>query len=90
MLAIIKMPGEDPERREIDNTLGALQALVEGCIETVSFGNRIVAVVNEEARLRGMAHNVLGIYGPMVFLGRAGSEFRGLTEREAEFLMDSL
>jgi hypothetical protein len=30
MLAVIKLPGEEPEMREIDNTLQALQEIVEG------------------------------------------------------------
>ena len=90
MLAVIKMPGEEPEMREIENTLTALQALVGGYIETVRLSKSIVIVINEEGRLRGMAPNVLGLVGPMVCVGVADEEFRGLTEGEAEFLMDSL
>lgn len=90
MLAVIKMPGEEPEMREIDNTLTALQALVGGYIETVRLSKSIVIVINEEGRLRGMKPNALGLVGPMVCVGVADEEFRGLTEGEAEFLMDSL
>lgn len=90
MLAVIKLPGQEPEMREIDNSLSALQAIVEGYIECVNIGSTIVAVMNEEGRLRGMSSNVLGFVGPLVFVGRAGDEFRSLTEDEADFLMDSL
>lgn len=90
MLAVIKLPGEEPEMREIENTLKALQAIVEGPIETVRLSKSIVIVINEEGRIRGMTPNVLGLVGPMVCVGVAGEEFRGLTEAEAEILMDSL
>ena len=90
MLAVIKRPGEEPEMKEIDNTLTALQEIVEGYIETVRLNKEIVIVLNEEGRIRGMQPNVLGLVGPLVFVGHAGEEFRALTEREAEFLMDSL
>ena len=90
MLAVIKLPGQEPETREIGNTLKQLQALVDGWIETVTLSRDIVIVMNEEGRLRGMEPNVLGFVGPLVFVGRDGDDFRGLTEREAELLMDSL
>lgn len=90
MLAVIKLPGEEPEMKEIDNTLQALQAIVDGPIETVRLSKSIVIIVNEEGRIRGMERNSLGLVGPMVCVGHAGEEFRGLTEDEAEFLVDSL
>ena len=90
MLAVIKLPGEEPEMREIENTLKALQGIVDGPIETVRLCKSIVIIVNEEGRIRGMERNSLGLVGPMVCVGHAGEEFRGLTEDEAEFLMDSL
>lgn len=90
MLAVIKRPQEEPEMREIDNTLQALQAIVDGPIETLRLSKSIVIIVNKEGRLRGMQCNSLGFAGPMVCVGHAGEEFRGLTEAEAEFLMDSL
>lgn len=90
MLAVIKKPGEEPEMREIENTLQALQAIVDGPIETLRLSKSIVIIVNREGRLRGMQCNSLGLAGPMVCVGHAGEEFRGLTEADAEFLMDSL
>jgi hypothetical protein len=56
----------------------------------VRLSKSIVIIVNEEGRIRGMKPNSLGLVGPMVCVGHADEEFRGLTEDEAEFLMDSL
>lgn len=47
-------PGKEPALKNIDNTLEALQAEVDGPIETVSLDNGMVVIVNEEGRLRGM------------------------------------
>ncbi|MBO7669866.1 MAG: DUF3846 domain-containing protein [Oscillospiraceae bacterium] len=87
MLCVIKQPGQDPEITEIDNTLRALQQAVGGYIETVRMGRSVIAIVNEEGRLIGLLPNVLGLVGPIVFLGDDGEEFRGLTEDEASWLM---
>lgn len=87
MLCVVKKPGEDPEMKEIENTLEALQHEVGGYIECVMLCRGIICVINEESRLRGMEPNTLGLVGPVVFVGDAGDEFRALTEDEAEFLM---
>lgn len=87
MLCVIKEPGKEPEMREIPNTLKALQAAVGGHIETARIGGEIVCIMNEEGRLLGMEHNVLGFVGPLVFVGVQGCDFRSLTEDEAAFLM---
>jgi len=87
MLAVIKNPDEEPEMKEIDNTLRALQDAVAGHIETVRFG-KVAAIINEEGRLMGLKENTLGFVGPVVFVGVRGEEFRGLTEDEAWMIME--
>ena len=54
MKAIRKKPGCAPELIDIDNTLKALQAEVDGYIETVTIASDAVVICNEEGRLRGM------------------------------------
>ena len=68
---------------EIDNTLEALQAAVDGYIETVRLvPGRAVMIVNEEGLLRGMPHNITAslaagtqIVGPALVVGVDGDEF---------------
>ncbi|MZT26608.1 DUF3846 domain-containing protein [Butyricicoccus sp. BIOML-A1] len=55
MKAIRKKPGCAPELIDIDNTLKALQAEVDGYIETVTIASDAVVICNEEGVLRGNA-----------------------------------
>ncbi len=79
----IKFKGRIIEEIEIDNTLEALQAAVDGYIETVTLvPGRAVMIVNEEGLLRGMAPNpaasmIAGnkIVGPALIVGVDGDEF---------------
>lgn len=67
----------------IENTLEALQAAVDGYIETVTLiPGKAVMIVNEEGLLRGMAPNPIAsnvantqIVGPAVVVGVDGDEF---------------
>jgi len=68
---------------DIENTLEALQAAVDGYIETVKLvPGRAVMIVNEEGLLRGMPHNITAslaagtqIVGPAIVIGVDGEEF---------------
>ena len=67
----------------IENTLDALQAAVDGYIEAVTLiPGKAVMIVNEEGLLRGMAPNTVAslaagtqIVGPAVVVGVDGEEF---------------
>ena len=67
----------------IENTLDALQAAVDGYIEAVTLiPGKAVMIVNEEGLLRGMAPNPIAsnvantqIVGPAVVVGVDGDEF---------------
>lgn len=67
----------------IENTLEALQAAVDGHIETVRLvPGRAVMIVNEEGLLRGMPHNITAslaagtqIVGLALVVGVDGEEF---------------
>ncbi len=89
MKAIRKKPGCAPELIDIDNTLKALQAEVDGYIETVTTASDAVVICNEEGRLRGMSYNCLFFgmvfVGTILVVGRNKDEFCDVPE--ADFLM---
>lgn len=77
---IIKHPEEPVGREcEIENDLKTLQRIVDGYIETVSIGNNIVIICNEEGRLRDLPYNCdvihLGFVGTIICAGVHGEEF---------------
>ena len=71
------------EELEIENTLEALQKVVDGYIETVTLiGGYAVMIANEEGLLRGMSSNLTAsavaarkIVGPALVDGVDGDEF---------------
>ena len=73
---------------DIENTLEALQAAVDGYIESVTLiPDKAVMIVNEEGRLRGMTPNPIAsavantqIVGPAVVVGVNGEEFADIPE----------
>ena len=79
---IVKQPGRDPERVELDNTLEALQKAVGGFIETVTINDKVVVICDEEGRLKDLEPNcnVFGhsFAGPIIFAGVGGEEFASL------------
>ena len=76
---MIKEPGENWERREIDNTLKTLQGLVGGRIETVSVQDDLLLIVNEEGVLQDLDPNlyICGYWlrGTVVAVGFDGENF---------------
>ena len=83
MKAIRKKPGAQPELIDIDNTLKALQAEVDGYIETVTIASDAVVIGNEEGVLRGLPYNCRFV--GVDFVGRNKDEFCDVPE--ADFLM---
>ena len=74
-----KMPGHQPEERDIDGSLSSLQGIVEGYIEVIPLSEDVAMVINEEGKLREMTVNFAFrgdlIVGPVVFVGIDGEEF---------------
>lgn len=74
---------------DVENTLEALQEVVDGYIETVPIlPGEAVMIVNEEGRLRGMAVNTIAsivsnrhIVGPALIVGVDGEEFTDVSEK---------
>lgn len=86
MTAIIKRPGQPAFRREIDNTLDALQELVGGYIETVNLPGSIVMIVNEEGKILRLPINFRLncdlIRGTAVFVSVNGEDFCSLNQAQ--------
>lgn len=86
MTAIIKRPGQPAFRREISNTLEALQELVGGYIETVSLPGGIVMIVNEEGKILRLPINFRLncdlIRGTAVFVSVNGEDFCSLNQSQ--------
>lgn len=84
MRVIFKEPGKDAEIRYIENSLEALQSLVGGWIEHVSFIDGVGLIVNEEGKLRGMSPNFeYGwdvVVGSAIFVGETDEDFADITE----------
>lgn len=83
ILAIVKKPGKAPQVEPLfTNSLHALQEVVGGYIETVTFCEDLVIVCNEDGRLMGLPENVtiLGVdfVGPIVAVGMKGDDFASL------------
>ena len=79
---LMKKPGELATIVEPANELKALQHLVDGYIETVTFTTDLVIICNEEGRIRGLPYNtsICGIdfYGTILLAGVKGDEFADL------------
>lgn len=86
MKVIIKEPGKLGYKKDIPNTLEALQAEVGGYIEVVHINSRLLAIVNEEGRLMDLDDNVLGLCGTIVFCGENGEEFADIDSQSSELL----
>ena len=58
MTVLIVEPGKAPYRSEAEDTLGAMQSIVVGLIQTVyPFEEPVALVCNEEAKLEGLPPN---------------------------------
>ena len=90
----LKLEGRSISEVEIENTLEALQAAVNGYIETIGIvPGEAVMIVNEEGRLRGMAPNPIAsafagidIVGPALIVGVDEDDFTDVPEDAADAL----
>ena len=76
---LIKEPGENWERREIDNTLKAFQGIIGGHIETVQVREDLLLVVDEEGVLKQLDPNLYmrgyWLRGTIIAVGVDGEDF---------------
>ena len=79
---LVKKPGEFPVLMTIENTLEKLQWIVDGYIEAVSLTRDLVAICDEEGRLKGKEHccNIAGadFVGTIIIAGIDGEDFGDL------------
>ena len=90
-MKIIKLlPGKEPERIEVENTLEALQKEVEGKIEAVTVSTDLAILCNEEGLWLMMKPNrvIMGLHfvGPVLFVGVDGEKFCSLSEEGMEIV----
>lgn len=82
-----KTVGEGWSVRMIPNTLEALQAAVDGYIETVKLATDLTLVCNEEGIVRGLPYNGmvlnLPIYGDFLIVKTWRDKFTTLSMEEA-------
>lgn len=74
--------------KEIKGELEEMQKIVGGYIEVVPAtpDGEILIVCNEEGMLQNLPLNCLGIHGTIFFIGNDTPEFRGLTDKEVDFV----
>ena len=79
MKIIRKRPGQPWELADIENTLEALQAEVEGYIETVTLCSDVCLIANEEGLINRMPLNTHFAgnpwFGTLLLVGVNGDEF---------------
>lgn len=87
---LIKEPGKDAYRKEIDNTLKSLQREVGGYIEVVTIADGLALICDEEGKLKGKDANFLfcGEYfvGTVILSGTDGEDFVSLSEGTEELI----
>ena len=92
MRVLIKDPGQSPREFNIENNLETLQHIVGGYIEVVGLACGIVAICDEEGKLKGKKKNFGMTYdwlvGTIIFCSTKGEEFAGLTDRQAEMVKE--
>lgn len=79
MKVIVKVPGHQAELREfpdeLNDQLAALQMAVGGWIEEVRLLPKLIAIVDEEGKLKRKPRNVFGFVGIIVFCGSGEESF---------------
>lgn len=90
MRALKKEPGKPWETVEVENTLEALQAEVDGRLEACTIFTDATVLCDEEGRLKGKRRSTalagIPFVGTVLVVGVAGDEFIGLTEKQEENL----
>ena len=94
IIVYVKRPREPARQRIIPNTLEALQQIVGGYIETVTFMSDLVVICNEEGRLINLPYNCeildVDFVGTIVFVGRKEDEFTDCPETSLYRLLTSM
>lgn len=87
---LMKKVNQEPEEMEIEDTLEAKQALVDGLIEVVYVSDGLLLICNEEGKLDGLLPNLVFdfdyIAGDCFFIGDdyENGDFKSLTDEQIE------
>ena len=87
---LMKRVNQEPEEMEIEDTLEAKQALVDGLIEVVYVSDGLLLICNEEGKLDGLLPNLVFefdyIAGDCFFIGDdyENGDFKSLTDEQIE------
>lgn len=93
---LYKKVGSEAELLEIDNNLKAMQNLVDGLIEVITYKDDILLVCNDEGKLFNMKPNILFDYdfiaGDCFFVGDdfKNAGFKDLTDKQIEEIKEML
>lgn len=92
MNVLIKDPGRTPRGFNIENDLEVLQRIVGGYIEVVELGCGILAIVDEEGKLKRYKPNYLlpngdWLVGTIIFCTSKGEDFDSLSEDQADMVL---
>jgi hypothetical protein len=75
--------GEQPEIVEMDNTLEAFQEAVGGWIQTINLSDKVLAIMDEEGKIKGYEGNYYipndVVVGNCIFCSTDGEDFASLT-----------
>lgn len=87
---LIKKPGKNAYRKEIDNTLKSLQREVGGYIEAVTIADGLALICDEEGKLKGKDANFMFcgdcFVGTVILSGTDGEDFASLSEGTEELI----
>lgn len=87
---LIKKPGKNAYRKDIDNTLKSLQREVGGYIEAVTIADGLALICDEEGKLKGKDANFLFcgdcFVGTVILAGTDGEDFVSLPECTEELI----
>lgn len=87
---LIKEPGKDAYRKEIDNTLKSLQREVGGYIEAVTIADDLVLICDEEGKLNNKPANFAFcgdvFAGTVILAGADEDDFTSLPECTEELI----
>ena len=87
---LIKEPGKDAYRAEIDNTLESLQRTVGGLIEAVTIADGLALICDEEGKLKSKPVNFAFcgevFVGTVILAGTDGEDFATLPECTEELI----
>lgn len=93
MTVILKRPGEEPKKIDIEDTLEAYRSIIGGSIEHLGFGNGIGMLFDEDGKFKNLPLNFFipgdFIVGNVLFVWGKGEEFVSLSDEQIEHILET-